>query len=76
MAAPDCWIAPISAVRSTLVAFLAGDEILENRLAHQVGREQALREDEIVKFLLVELLAERRFRFLAQFEQLREAVEI
>jgi hypothetical protein len=59
-----------------LFGLLRRDEIGEDGLAHEVGREQALREDEIVEFLLVEFLAEGAFRFLAKLQETREAVEV
>ncbi len=41
-------------------AVLLSREILHHRFAHKIGRQQALRQDEVVELLLVELRAHRR----------------
>src|ERR1035438_97634 len=55
---------------------LCGHKILHHRLAHQVGWQQALRQDEVVELLLVELWTQRFLRILAQVDQLGESIEV
>ena len=40
-------------------------EFFEHRGAHEIRRQQALAQDEVVKLLLIELAAQRRLGFLA-----------
>jgi hypothetical protein len=58
----------ISARCEISVCFLGGDEVLENGAMHQSRREQSLRQDKIVEFLLIELRTERSFGVLAQLQ--------
>src|ERR1700678_4751684 len=55
---------------------LRRDEVFEYRRTHEIRRQQALAQDEVVKLLLIELAAQRRLGFLAQGEQARIAIEV
>jgi hypothetical protein len=48
---------------------LRRDEVLHHRLAHQLRRQQALGEDEVVERLAVEGILQRELRLGAQAEQ-------
>src|SRR5215216_1118127 len=52
------------------------DEMLDHRLPHQRGRQQALRQHVIMKCLLVERAAHLGLDLVTQFIQPREAIEI
>jgi hypothetical protein len=41
--------------------FSRGNEILHDRFSHQVGRQQALRQNEVMEFPLIELWSQSRF---------------
>jgi hypothetical protein len=44
---------------------LLGDEVFHHCLAHQIGRQQALSQNEVMKFLLVEFSPELRLDVLS-----------
>src|SRR6266849_1495191 len=54
----------------------AGYVVLHHGFAQQVRRQQALRQDEVVVFLLVEMCAQGFFHVGAQLAQARVSVEI
>ena len=63
-------------LRGASIGPLRRDELGEDCLAHEIGRQQALGEDEVVETLLVEFLAEGLSGLLAKLQKAREAVEV
>src|SRR5580698_4596847 len=62
--------------KSPAALVLRGHEVFQHRLAHQVRRQQALAQDEVVEFPLLEFSPELAFGLLAQRQQARVAVEV
>src|SRR5215469_6139593 len=55
------------ATASARLLLLRGYELLHHSFSHQVGRQQTLRQNEVVELLLIELGSFRRQRLLCVF---------